>query len=161
MCHFGLIAGICCHIKLKYSISIIIKFINTRRDNFVHKDNWLFVHTQTNEYLFPHLGGGITQPHVIQSIIRSILSSHNHKQWTRQVSGSMTASLSRPFYWVTNRWCTDVAPVLERGTDLSCTSGTGSDGELTVHAEHISIIRWSVLISFVSKHVSKQEKSLT
>ena len=35
------------------------------------KHNWLFVHTQNcdkKQYLFPQLGGGITQPHVIQSI---------------------------------------------------------------------------------------------
>ena len=96
------------------------------------------MHTQNcdkKQYLFPQLGGGITQPHVIQTIIRFIHSSHNHKQWTRQVSGSTTASLLRPFYWVTNR-CTDVAPVLGRGTDLSCTPGAGSDGELTVQSSY-------------------------
>ena len=69
------------------------------------------------QYLFPQLGVGITQPHVTQRITRFVHSSHNHKQWTRQVSGSMMASFLRPFYWVTNR-CTDVAPVLGRGTDL-------------------------------------------
>ena len=69
------------------------------------------------QYLIPQLGGGITQPHVIQNTIIFIHSSHNHKQWTRQVSGSMMASLLRPFYWVTNR-CTDVAPVLGREIDL-------------------------------------------
>ena len=69
------------------------------------------------QYLFPQLGGGITQPHVIQNTIILIQSSHNHKQWTRQVSGSMMASLLRPFYRVTDR-CTDVAPVLGRETDL-------------------------------------------
>ena len=47
-----------------------------------HKDNWLFVHTQNcdmKQNLFPQLGGGITQPHVIQSMKRLILSSYNHK----------------------------------------------------------------------------------
>ena len=68
-------------------------------------------------YLFPQLGGGITQPHVIQRTRILIISSHNHKQSTKQASGSMMASLLRPFYRVTNR-CSDVAPMLGRGTDL-------------------------------------------
>ena len=71
---------------------------------------------EKKQYLFPQLGGGITQPHVIQNTIILIHSSHNHKQWTRQMSCSMMASLLRPFYIVTNS--TDVAPVLGRETDL-------------------------------------------
>ena len=69
------------------------------------------------QYLIPQLSGGITQPHVIQSMTIWTQSSHNHKQWTRQVSGSMMVSLLGPFYWVTNR-CTDIAPVLGKGTDI-------------------------------------------
>ena len=74
----------------------------------------MFVHNfDKKKYLFPQLGGGITQPHVIQWSRILILSSHNHKQWTRQVSGSMMHSLLRP--WVINI-CAHVAPVLGRGT---------------------------------------------
>ena len=111
--------------------------ISTRQDKNSHKHNHLFVHTQNcnkKQYFFPQLGGGITQPHVIQSTKRFIHSSHNHKQWTIQVSGSKNTSLLRPVYWVINRR-TDVAPVLGRGTDLSCTLGTGNDGELTVQSK--------------------------
>ena len=77
----------------------------------------VFVYIQNcdkKQYLFPQLGGGITQPHVIQRSRILIFSSHNHKQWTRQASGSMMHSFLRP---VTNR-CANVDPVLERETDL-------------------------------------------
>ena len=84
------------------------------------KNQCSLMHTQNcdkKQYLFPQLGGGITQPHVIQRSRILIFSSHNHKQWTRQVSGSMMHSFLRPFYWVTNR-CANVDPVLEREANV-------------------------------------------
>ena len=115
--HFGLIAGIHC---IQYSKFFVCKEFILFKNSY--KEIILFgcLCTQNcdkKQYLIPQLGGGITQPHVIQNTVIFVHSSHNHKQWTRQVSGSMMASLLRPFYWVTNR-CTDVAPVLQREIDL-------------------------------------------
>ena len=99
----------------------------------------------TNCYLFPQPGFCVTQPHIIQNIVIWI-SSNNHKQWTRQVSSSMTAPFLRPL--AGNR-STDVAPVLnkERTAKLIMKFRNREYKNHNKHRLHYMYISWSTLFT--------------